>query len=364
MSYLRGPLTKDQIKLLQPAAPAVAKAPSPSAGVGLPTAAAGGSHPAEARVARPAPRPAAASEAAAPPVLPPQIQQFFAPAQASATPLEYEPALFAKASVRFVDTKRGVDVAHDVVKLVPFGSGAVVVDWASAEDTDIEPADLETAPAGPATFGPLPAAAAKASSYAAWTKDFARTLHQEQVLTLFFDAATALSSQPDEAEAAFRARVTLKDRETRDAEKERLRQKFAPKIATLTERIRRAEQQVQTQAQQASDAKLQTGISVLGTIAGALFGRKTISAGTLGKATTAARGMGRTMRETGDVTRAQETVDTYKAQLKEIEADIEAEIAGLEAGAAPPTRPFTPVEIRPKKTHVTPERVVLVWRAV
>ena len=70
--------------------------------------------------------------------------------------------------MRFVDTKRGVDVAHDVVKLVPFGSGAVVVDWASAEDTDIEPADLETAPAGPATFGALPAAAAKASSYAAW----------------------------------------------------------------------------------------------------------------------------------------------------------------------------------------------------
>ena len=206
--------------------------------------------------------------------------------------------------MRFVDAKRGVDVAHDVVKLVPFGSGAVVVDWASAEDTDIEPADLETAPAGPATFGALPTAAAKASSYAAWMKDFARTLQQEQVLTLFFDAATALSSAPDETEAAFRARVTLKDRETRDAEKERLRQKYAKQIGTLTERIRRAEQQVQAQAQQASDAKLQTGISVLGTIAGALFGRKTISAGTLGKATTAARGMGRTMRESADVSRA------------------------------------------------------------
>ena len=128
------------------------------------------------------------------------------------------------------------------------------------------------------------------------------------MLTLFFDAATELSSEPDETEAAFRARVTLKDRETRDAEKERLRQKFAPKIATLTERIRRAEQQVQAQEQQASDAKLQTGISVLGTIAGALFGRKTISAGTLGKATTAARGMGRTMRESSDVKRAQETL--------------------------------------------------------
>ena len=84
--------------------------------------------------------------------------------------------------------------------------------------------------------------------------------------------------------------------------------------------------------------------------------------GTLGKATTAARGMGRSMRESGDVGRANETLETYKAQLQELEHDIEAEIAGLEAGAAPPTRQFTAIEIRPKKTHVVPERVVLVWK--
>ena len=168
MSYLRGPLTKDQIKLLSPAAPAAAGSPRC---VGRCPADRGGRrqrrrrpplrrgrplarrpHPKRRRLRFCRRRSSSSSRRRAP----------------SAAPLEYEPALFAKASVRFVDAKRGVDVAHDVVKLVPFGSGAVVVDWASAEDTDIEPADLETAPAGPATFGALPPAAAKASSYAAW----------------------------------------------------------------------------------------------------------------------------------------------------------------------------------------------------
>ena len=76
---------------------------------------------------------------------------------------------------------------------MPFGSGAVLVDWESAEDADIDAADLETAPAGPATFEPLPPAAAKATSYGAWQKEFARWLQQEQVLSMFFDAATELS---------------------------------------------------------------------------------------------------------------------------------------------------------------------------
>ncbi len=369
MSYLRGPLTKDQIRLLTPQA-APAASGCRRAGAGRWCDGREGPAPADAPPPVPGKRAAASADPgasvaavpSAPPVLPPQVEQFFAPARAGLMTLAYEPMLFAKASVRFVDAKRGIDVARDVTKLVQFGSGAVLVDWESAEDADLDAADLETAPAGPATFEPLPPAAAKPASYGTWHKEFARWLQQEQVLSIFFDAATELSSQPDETEAAFRARVNLKDREARDAEKERLRQKFAPKVATLTERIRRAEQAKAVQEQQASEAKMQTGISVLGTIAGALFGRKAMSMGTLGKATTAARGMGRTMRESGDVGRASETLETYKAQLQELEHDIEAEIAGLEAGAAPPTRAFTAIEVRPKKTHVVPERVVLIWR--
>ena len=194
-------------------------------------------------------------------------------------------------------------------------------------------------------------------------KEFARWLQQEQVLSMFFDAATELSSQPDETEAAFRARVNLEDREARDAEKERLRQKFAPKVATLTERIRRAEQPSPAQEQQASEAKLQTGISVLGTIAGALFGRKRSAPARSARRPPRRAAWAAPCASRATSARANETLETYKAQLQELEHDIEAEIAGLEAGAAPPTRAFTAIEIRPKKTHVTPERVVLVWRS-
>ena len=70
------------------------------------------------------------------------------------------------------------------------------------------------------------------------------------------------------------------------------------------------------------------------------------------------------MRQSQDVKRAEETSGSMQAQLAELESDLEAEIAGLEAAAAPPARAFTTIEIKPKKTHVVPERVVLVWRPV
>ena len=55
------------------------------------------------------------------------------------------------------------------------------------------------------------------------------------------------------------------------------------------------------ESEQSSQQKLQAAVSIGATLVGALFGRKAISVGTLGRATTAARGMSRTMKEAGDV---------------------------------------------------------------
>ena len=175
-------------------------------------------------------------------------------------------------------------------------------------------------------------------------KDFARWLQQEQVLSIFFDAATELCSRPDETEAAFRARVALRDRETRDAAKERLRQKYASKIGTLTERIRRAEQAKPGAGaagvrRQAADRHL-----------GARHHRRRALRPQDDQRRHARQGDHRGPRHgphharVGRRDARQETLGTYKAQLQEIEHDIEAEVAGLEAGAASPTRPFTAME--------------------
>jgi hypothetical protein len=354
MSYLRGPLTREQLRAFKPAqpaapAPAVAAAPPP-ASFTPPRAA--------------APTSSDDSKSSTQPVLPPGVEQFYVPMRervAAGDAVQYEPSLYARATVRFADTKRGVDVTRTVTRIVPFGSGAVVVDWDASAEADVPAEDLETTPEHPPYFAPLPAAAAKAASYQAWLRDYSRWLYQTQELTLLSDEATGLASKPEESEAEFRARVQLAVREERDAEKEKLRRKYAPKTATMLEKIRRAEDAVKREEEQASQTKLQTTVSIGSSILGALLGRKVISAGNIGRATTAARGMGRNMKEAGDVKRAQENVDALKAQLANLEGELEAELAGLEATAPSATRTFASVTIKPKKTHIAAERVVLVW---
>jgi hypothetical protein len=365
LSYLRGPLTREQLRAFKPAQPAAPAPSAPSAS----SAQAAAASPASSRSSRVAPAvaPAASGDSkssSTQPVLPPGIEQFYVPMRgrtAAGEAVQYEPSLYARATVRFADTKRGVDVTRTVTRIVPFGSGAVVVDWDASEEADVPAEDLETAPEQPPYFAPLPAAAAKAASYQAWLRDYSRWLYQTQELTLLSDEATRLASKPEESEAEFRARVQLAAREERDAEKDKLRRKYAPKTATLIEKIRRAEEAVKREEEQASQQKLQTTVSIGSSILGALLGRKVISAGNIGRATTAARGMGRNMKEADDVKRAQTNVDALKAQLANLEGELEAELAGQEAAAPSAMRTFATITIKPKKTHIAAERVVLVW---
>lgn len=353
MSYLRGPLSRDQIKALTSAS----RSPLPASG---------SQHPASSSQLPASPVPAPRSPIPDPrspgsaPVLAPEIQQYFIPT--SEPHPHYTPVALGVARVTFADAKLKINETRDVVAAAPFGDGAVPVDWTTAEILDITPADLETAPADGATFDAVPKAAASAKRYAGWQKAFTSWLAGSQTLQLHRHAGLKLTSSGGETERDFRIRVQTAQREARDAAVEDVRRRFAEKRARLEEKLRRAEQGVSREQEQASQAKLQTGVSLAATVFGALLGRKTLSTSTLGRATTAARGMSRASKEHDDIKRAQENVDAAKRAIQEMDATIAEETAGIAARFDADASAIESVSLAPKRGHVLVQFVALGWR--
>jgi hypothetical protein len=346
MSYLRGPLSRDQIKALTTATGKAEAAETASTDSHASTRIAKGSAPV-----------VAASTAA--PVLAPEIQQYFIPA-AAPNP-HYRPVALGVARVTFADAKLKINETRDVVAAAPMQDAAVPVDWADAGTLAIAPADLETAPAPGATFAPLPKAGGAARSYAAWQKAFASWVAGSQTLTLYRHGGLKLTSAAGESERDFRIRVQEAQRQARDAEVDELRRKFAEKRARLEEKARRAEQGVQREQEQASQAKLQSGVSLAATVFGALLGRKSISTSTLGRATTAARGLGRASKEHEDIKRAQENVDVSKIALQELDARIAEETAAIAARFDADASALETVSLAPKRGQILVQFVALGW---
>jgi hypothetical protein len=297
-------------------------------------------------------------------MLPPDVPQQFIPirgAQPSGTLLVYQPMLLGGAEARFSDNKAGVDVTQDVTVLVPIIEGAVSVDWDHATEATLARSNLEQVPAEGAQFANLPAAAGKVKSYGAWGKDFSGWLFRNQKVDLFKSPSTKEVSKPDESERDFRVRLQQSGREARDKQSDSLRQKYAPKIAALQDRIRRAGQMVERQQVESRSSQMQAAISVGATILGAFLGRKTISATNIGKATTAIRGAGRAIKESQDVAQAQENVAALQQQLADLEAQFKTETEALAAATDPLNEKLETVSLKPTKANIAVKLVSLAW---
>ncbi len=347
LSYLRGPLTRSQIKtLVDPVKRetlSVKRETSATSRSALSTQ---------------------SSALQARPMLPPDVPQHFIPVQGSqpnGTALIYQPMLLGASQVRVSDNKAGVDVTQDVTVLAPISEGAVAVDWDRAMEADLAVADLESTPSDGAQFGVVPGTASKAKSYEIWNKDFSGWLFRNQKVDLFKSPSTKEVSKPGESERDFRVRLQQTGREARDKQSDRLRQKYAPKITALQDRIRRAGQMVERQQAESRSSQMQMAISVGASILGAFLGRKTVSVANIGRATTAIRGAGRAIKESKDVGQAEENVSALQQQLIDLEAQFKTETDVLAAATDPLNERFETISLKPTKANIAVKLVALAW---
>ena len=331
MSYLRGPLTLQQIQKLTPQE--------------------AGSRP-------PAATPAAASVAAAKarPVVPPDVDQIFLPLRGSGAGVVYRPFLLGTASVSFSDSRLGVDQNEALITLAPLTDSAAGVDWDGLQALISSRAISKRNPPCRRMESP-PAPATKSKSYAGWKRTSGR-LFRTQQLEIRRSAELGIASKPGESERDFRIRLADEGRQERDRQIEALRQKYAPKVAALQERIRKADSAVDREKSQTTQQTVQAALSVGAAVLGSLFGRGRLTAS---KAVTAARGVGRAFGQHSDVGRAEDNAGALTEQLQALQAELDGQVKMISERADPLTTALEVVAVRPKKSGVEVRRVALAW---
>ena len=360
MSYLRGPLTRTQIKtLMDPMKAQSSVAPATQAAAAAVDASV--QYPVQSKSTNVGgAKPAAGNQQ---PILPPEVSQYFIPVRGSGSgnvTLVYHPALLGLSEVSYSDSKT-VEVSQQLSLLTTITDGPVPVDWGQSSSLELPAEDLEKSPETNAKFAALPSGASKPRNYDSWRKDLSSWIYRNQKLELLQSPSLDFVSSPGESERDFRIRLQQRARELRDEAAEKLRQKYAPKFAQLEEKKRRAEQAVGREAEQSKSQKLQTAISFGATLLSSFMGRKAVSLTTLGRATTAARGVSRSMKEAQDVTRAQETVEAIAQQNADLDAQFKAETESLDRSVDLQTEILDKVSLKPTKANIVIKLLTLAW---
>ncbi len=368
MSYLRGPLNRMEIQSLTKAQPSTAAVMSqysePAAVTEAPAARLSQPFEPAAAVSSPPVMPASVSRQDTTPQLPDTVSQTFLPYRGSKDGLVYRPAILGLVTVNYEDKKNGISNSVEMMRLCPINDGLVPVDWSQSEVLELDADALEASGAPGATYMPLPAACNRKTSYTNWEADLVEYLYRNSSLQLYRNDFLKKVSNPDESERDFKIRLQQESREERDQAIDKLRKSYATKVTTLEERIRKAEQAVRREKDQAKDASLQTAISMGSTVLGALFGRKVLSASNIGKAATAARGISRQAKQYGDVNRSKETVEAYRAQLAELEEQLQDEIDAITTKLETKAEDITAYELRPLKRDCVVRALSLAWEPI
>ncbi len=322
LSYLAGPLTREQIRRFAgPTSPLSAKSAADD-GRG----------------------------SSSPPVLE-GVDQVFEIKAVGAT---MGPRMLIAATVRYRDRTHDFDETRDGVWLLPIPSGLAGMDWSEAVEVAADSLG-EQVPSG-VVFGNAPNW--QAQDLADWKREALGRIVADATLAVFACPAAAAASGPDESERDFRVRLGQRLRELRDERSKDLRVKYGRRQDSLATKIARARETVDREEAQAGQARFQTAMSFGSTLLGVFLGRKSVRG-----ATTAARGVGRSMKEAGDVGRARDKLAGLEREMVELESELRAELAAAADELNPATVRVERTLISAMKTGTRVRTVALAWVA-
>ncbi|MFN8022803.1 MAG: helicase HerA-like domain-containing protein [Acidimicrobiales bacterium] len=376
MSYLRGPLTRDQIASLMAdhkAATAETAPVAPAAPAAAPTA--GGFAPPSgpAMPAPTAPLPAS-------PALDPDATAL-APKVADGVPVRWidvaapwlaaaggdprgtrlQAAAVARIAARFDDET--ADLVHDEEYELVLTPLPELLDVSLAAAVDHDERDLRTeAPVGVTYVLP----GSKIGTKTFWTKlqrDLVDQLVRSRQLELLANRELRLVARPGETPEAFATRCATTADERADAEIAKLKDGYETRFNRLREQLRTAENRADVLKEEREGKRNEEVLSTVGSVLGGIFGgrRRGGVFGSINKAATKRR---QSSTAGARLDAAQDKVQSLSDQLIELQGDLENEVTEIDVRWAAVAKQIETVTVPLEKNDVKVTQLVLGWMPV
>ncbi len=372
MSYLRGPLTRDQISTLTGGARAATAmaTPAPAAPVtATPPAAA----PAPADVPPPALTLADDETAVMPKVaegVPVRYVDVASPwlgdVGGSSRPARLAAAAVARVRLRYDDDKAGLvhDEEYEAV-LYPLTDPA---DPTRAISVDYDDRDLRADPLGPAVYRIPDAPIGDKTFWSRAQRDLIDFLVRSRALQISANTALKLYSRPGESEPEFATRCAAEATRRADADMAALRTKYEDRIRRAEEQLNAARDRSSVLHQEHKGRRLQEVLSTGGSILGSLLGGKRNSRSMASKmATTLGSAAGRRRTTSAAEARlegAQRKVDALGESVQKLEDDLARELSDIDSGWSAKAAQITTLDVPLERNDVSVAQLVLGWMPI
>lgn len=348
MNYLAGPLTRQQIPLLNSLAGKIAKQkPTPIQETKMDDA------------------------LSTKPNVPSGVQEVFFPATLSAEAAAvtykrdiptsakrigymYRPALIAQAQVRFDQRKYNVVTETKKTALVSDVPAAGAVRWEDHEREVLDERRLEAHPQAEASFGALSGLFADGTQLKSLERDFSDWVYRQSELQIWANDVLKQYAGPELSREEFVAQCRAAADDKRDDEIEAAKDKTEAKLSTLQRKLDREKRQLSEQQSRASGRKLEEIGTHAENILSLFMGRRRSFTTSLTK---------RRLSSEADanVAETQSEIKDLEAQLAELNAEAAALVAEIDDRWDKVAAEATQIPLRPARSDVYVSLYGIAW---
>ena len=349
MSYLRGPLTRSQVKqLVGQRKPDYLEGVNPAV------------H-----------SPVSESLASLPPSISPDIDQVYLPlkkgvqatlqdiqgeplATLEKSELIYVPAVLGMGSVHVTDRKLRLDEEKKFALLLL--DTLNLLQWEQSLSLELDARDVLSAPEPDALFEVLPDSFDEKREITNLKKDLTDHLYRTGGITLLHSPSLKTYSKPGESERDFKMRLTQMAREKRDEEVDALTRKFDKRFQSLENRLRKAEATLTKKQAKAGAYKQEIAVSVGESVLGMFMGRRSTRA-----ASTALSKYRQSKMSSMEAEQAEENVEALREETKQLEQELKEQTAVITQEWERALDNVERVSLAPRKSDIAVNMVSLAW---
>ena len=277
--------------------------------------------------------------------------------------LHYKPTIFGSGTVRFFDRKESIDEQIEKKLIIKDLDHTSFLDWKNAEESKVGNTDLlnnkNQVSDKEAFFDLIPELANSQTEFKNLNKDLKDFLYYNSVLKLKINEDLDLIQHPEESERDFKIRLLQRSREKRDAEVDKLKEKYAKTLDKLQTKLSKLEFDLADEEADYNARKREELVGAGESVLSIFMGSRRTS-----RATTIARRRRMTSKAKRKVDETKEDIVRLKEDIVELEEELKTAIEKIVEKYEKVADDLSVKEVKPRKSDIKINLVALAWKPI
>jgi len=275
---------------------------------------------------------------------------------------QMQPYLLTSCQINFFNSSKNIDKKEQIIEKIYLDEKDSSINWDDKEN--LEKIDFSTNQRGNCSYYNIPSFLQNAKELKLIQKEFSNRIYQNKKLTLYKVSKLKLTSKQDESRNDFQIRVQDRLNEKIDENIDKLQTKFEKQKNSLESKLEKLYIKLEKEKDQASAQTTDTLVSIGSSILGAFFGKSLFSKTNVSKAASGIKNASKILKEKRDVEYVQSQIAEVTEDIDTLTIKLEDSIEKIKNEFDISNYPIEETYIKLRRKDIYNVKIALLWEEI